>query len=56
MSEGDAGREFSGDIYAVREEGKILCDKITIECKSGYDNASLDKFLKYNKSDPIKEF
>ncbi len=44
---GEAGKEFAGDIYAIREEGKPLVSFISIECKSGYDSASLDKFLKY---------
>lgn len=56
VSEGDVGEKFSGDIYPVREEGKFLTDIFSIECKSGYKEASLDKFLKCNKSDPIREF
>lgn len=50
------GEAFAGDIYLVREEGKFLTDKFSIECKTGYKEASLDKHLKYNKSDPIKDF
>lgn len=53
ISEGEAGKEFSGDIYCIREEGKFLTDIFSIECKSGYDNASFNKHLKYNKSDTI---
>ncbi|MFW6173620.1 MAG: putative PDDEXK endonuclease [Elusimicrobiota bacterium] len=25
-----------------------------MECKTGYENTSIDKHLKYNKSDPLK--
>lgn len=53
---GEAGKEFAGDIYAIREEGKPLVSFVSIECKSGYDSASLDKFLKYNKSDHLRDF
>lgn len=52
----DSGEAFSGDIYLVRPEGKFLTDIFSIECKTGYKEASLDKHLKYNKSDPIKDF
>ncbi len=50
------GEAFAGDIYLVREEGKFLTDRFSIECKTGYKEASLDKHLKYNKSDPIYSF
>jgi hypothetical protein len=50
------GESFAGDIYLVREEGRFLTDRFSIECKTGYKEASLDKHLKYNKSDPIKSF
>jgi len=47
---------MSGDIIAVRSEGKWLTDTYSIEIKNGYSNTSLDKFFKYNKSDPLKSF
>jgi len=50
------GERFAGDVYHVREEGKFLTDKFSIEAKTGYETASLDKHLKYNKSDPLKSF
>jgi hypothetical protein len=51
-----AGEDFAGDIYLVRPEGKFLSDTFSIECKNGYPKASIDYHLKYNKSDPIREF
>jgi len=50
------GESFSGDVYSVRDDGKFLTDRFNCECKTGYKEASLDKHLKYNKSDPIKDF
>jgi len=50
------GERFAGDIYHVREEGKFLTNKFVLECKNGYENVSLDKHLKYNKSDDLKLF
>lgn len=50
------GESFSGDIYSVRDEGKFLTDKFSIECKSGYKDASFDKHFKYNKKDFVREF
>jgi hypothetical protein len=50
------GEAFAGDIYLVRQEGKFLTDRFSIECKTGYKEASIDKHLKYNKSDPLKSF
>lgn len=55
-TDGLAGEEFTGDIKSVHDKGKWLTDKWSIECKNGYKEASFDKFLKNNKSDPIKEF
>jgi len=50
------GESFAGDIYSVREEGKIITDYVSIECKNGYPKTTLDNHLKYNKKDPIKDF
>ena len=51
-----SGESFAGDIYHVREEGKFITDKFTIECKAGYPQTSLDNHLKYNKKDWVREF
>jgi len=47
---------ISGDIISLKPEADILTSKFSIECKNGYKEASLDKHLRYNKSDPIKSF
>lgn len=47
---------MSGDIIAVRPDGEWLVSYYSIECKNGYPQTSLDKFLKTNKSDPLKAF
>lgn len=51
-----SGEDFAGDIYLVRPDGKFLTDTFSIECKNGYPKASIDNHLKYNKTDPIREF
>ena len=51
-----SGEDFAGDIYLVRPEGKFMVDAFSIECKNGYPKATIDYHLKYNKSDPIREF
>lgn len=48
--------DLHGDIIPLKDEANILCSRFVIECKTGYKEASLDKHLKYNKSDPIKSF
>ena len=50
------GERFAGDIYPVREEGKFLTNMFVIECKNGYKEASLDKHLKNNKNDGLRDF
>lgn len=52
----EIGESFSGDIYCVRPEGKFLTNNYSIECKNGYADASLDKHLKSNKNDTLKDF
>ena len=47
---------ISGDIIAIKPEADVLCSKFSLELKTGYKGASLDKHLKYNKSDPLKDF
>jgi len=47
---------ISGDIIALKPEATFLIDKFSLEAKNGYKEASLDKHLRYNKSDPLKSF
>jgi hypothetical protein len=47
---------LSGDIRSLTPEAEFLTDTFSIETKTGYSHASLDKHLKYNKSDPLKSF
>jgi len=49
-------KAISGDIIALKQEATLLIDRYSIECKNGYKNASFDKHLKSNKSDPLKAF
>jgi hypothetical protein len=50
------GKAFSGDLYAISDEGAWLTDFFSIEAKNGYASASFDKHLKYNKNDSLKDF
>lgn len=52
----DVGDTFSGDIYAIRDEGKFFTSIFSIELKNGYPSVSIDKHLKCNKSDELREF
>lgn len=47
--------DLYGDVYPLDSDIKKWWP-FTIECKTGYTQASLDKHLKYNKSDPMKSF
>lgn len=47
---------LSGDIRALTPEADFLTNVFSIEAKIGYPDASLDKHLKYNKSDPLYSF
>ena len=47
---------ISGDIIALKTEAAWVIDLFSIECKNGYGDASFDKVLKENKSDPILAF
>lgn len=47
---------LSGDIRSISPESKYFCDYFSVECKNGYDDVSIDKFLKYNKSDGLRLF
>lgn len=53
MNEDD---NMGGDIRSISPSSKYFCDLFSLECKNGYDDVSLDKFLKYNKSDGLKLF
>ena len=48
--------DMSGDITGFSEEAKLICSIINFELKTGYKETSIDKFLKYNKTDKLKEF
>jgi hypothetical protein len=48
--------DVAGDIVAMKSEGKFLTDAFVIECKSGYCDATFDKWLKGNKTDPLYAF
>ncbi len=48
--------DMSGDITGFSEEAKIICSVLNFELKTGYKETSIDKFLKYNKTDKLKEF
>lgn len=52
----EENKELSGDLHAIRIEGAFLTDRFSIELKTGYTQASFDKHLKCNKSDPIESF
>jgi hypothetical protein len=52
----EIGEHFSGDICAIKEEGKFLTNKFNIECKTGYSGISLDNHLKKKKNDTLLEF
>uniref|UniRef100_A0A6M3JMK8 YqaJ viral recombinase domain-containing protein n=2 Tax=viral metagenome TaxID=1070528 RepID=A0A6M3JMK8_9ZZZZ len=47
---------LTGDIRSISPLSEFLTDRYNIECKNGYDEASLDKHLKYNKTDPLRDF
>lgn len=47
---------ISGDIIALKQEAAFFTDLFNIEAKNGYDSASMDKHLKENKNDPLKNF
>lgn len=49
--------DLHGDIIPLKEEAnQSICSSYSIECKNGYADASLDKHLKNNKNDTIKDF
>lgn len=48
--------DTSGDIIAIRPEGKFLTDIYSIEAKNGYPAASFDKHLKKTKNNDIESF
>ena len=48
--------DMSGDIMCIRPEGKDVADKFSIEIKTGYKDACLDKCLKDNKNEDFRDF
>lgn len=48
--------ELSNDIVAIKTEGKFLTNIFSIELKKGYPDSSLDKHLKKNKNNSIRDF
>lgn len=48
--------DLHGDIIPLKPEAEEICNKFIFECKSGYNKASFDLHLKYNKKDFIREF
>ncbi len=48
--------DITGDIIAVKPEGRILTSVYSIECKDGYADADPLKIFKNNKNDIIKDF
>jgi len=47
---------MTGDIISVKDEARILTDVFSIELKTGYPQASIDKHLKDNKNNQIQDF
>ena len=47
---------MSGDIIAVRDEGKFLTARISLEAKNGYRHADFHKHFKELKNNEIDEF
>jgi hypothetical protein len=54
--DGRNSENLSGDIRSINTTSEWFCGIYSVEIKTGYPDASLDKFLKYNKSDPLRAF
>ena len=52
----ELNKDLTGDIIGLTPEAEFLTSTFSIEAKNGYPNASLDKHLKYNRSDSIQAF
>lgn len=48
--------DLSGDIIAIRPEGKIITNIFSLEIKTGYTDTNIDKCLKYNKNENLRDF
>jgi len=48
--------DVSGDIMAIRPEGRFLTAKFSFECKNGYPKANFHKHLKKIKNNEIEGF
>lgn len=48
--------DMSGDLMAIRDEGRFLTNIFSIEAKCGYQDAEAFKHLKVNKSTEIEDF
>ena len=48
--------DVSGDIMAIRPEGRFLTEKFSFECKNGYPKANFHKHLKKIKNHEIEGF
>ena len=53
---GKDGKNLSGDIHAIHEDGQFLTNIFSLELKNGYPSAAFEKHLKENKNDEIKGF
>lgn len=48
--------DASGDLIALRPEGRFLTDRYSIEMKTGYPDADFHKHFKNNKNNIIEDF
>ena len=48
--------DASGDLIALRPEGKFLTDRFSIELKTGYEDVDLLKIFKSNKNNTLESF
>lgn len=48
--------DASGDIIALRPEGKFLTDRFSLELKNGYPDAQFEKHFKDTKNNIIEDF
>jgi len=48
--------DASGDLIALRPEGKFLTDRFSIELKTGYEDVDFMKHFKDNKNNIIEDF
>ena len=48
--------DLSGDIIALRPEGRIITDIFSLEIKTSYKDTCIDKCLKDNKNENLRDF